>query len=92
MKENSSSLSLKRSFCCPSLSVHVSVNLLQQRVKGGVLCLFDLLHQLGMLGDQLPEVRQFLQQSGEKERVIGVIGQEMELQHSYDALLHPLNV
>lgn len=45
-----------------------------------------------MLGDQLPEVRQFLQQSGEKERVIGVIGQEMELQHSYDALLHSLNV
>lgn len=45
-----------------------------------------------MLGDQLPEVRQFLQQSGEKEGVIGVIGQEMELQHSYDALLHPLNV
>lgn len=45
-----------------------------------------------MLSDQLPEVRQFLQQSGEKESVIGVIGQEMELQHSYDALLHPLNV
>lgn len=45
-----------------------------------------------MLGDQLPKVCKFLQQSGEKERVIGVIGQEMELQHSYDALLHPLNV
>lgn len=78
--------------CCLSPSVHVSINLLQQWVKWGVFCFFDLLHQLCMLGDQLPEVRQFLQQSGEKEGVIGVIGQEMELQHSYDALLHPLNV
>lgn len=76
----------------PQPSVHVFVDLLQEWVKRGVLCLFDLLHQLCMLSDKLPEVRQFLQQLGEKESVIGVIGQQMELEHVHDALLHLLDV
>lgn len=45
-----------------------------------------------MLSDKLPEVRQFLQQLGEKESVVGVIGQQMELEHVHDGLLHLLDV
>ncbi|TNN37965.1 hypothetical protein EYF80_051874 [Liparis tanakae] len=48
--------------------------------------------QLGVLRDQLPEVSQLLQQLGEEEGVVGVIGQQVELQHLHDALLHPLDV
>ena len=60
-------------------SVHVSVDLLQERVKRSVFCLFDLLHQLSVLGDKLPEVGEFLQQLGEEESVVRVVGQQMEL-------------
>lgn len=63
----------------PQSSVHVSVDLLQEWVQRRVLCLFDLLHQLCMLSDQLPEVSQFLQQPGEEESVVRMIGQQMEL-------------
>lgn len=45
-----------------------------------------------MLSDQLPEVSQFLQQLWEEEIVVGVIGQQMELQHLHNALLHTLDV
>lgn len=56
-----------------------------------VLCLLDLLHQLRVLGDQLPKVSQFLQQLGEEEGVIRVVGQQVELQHVHDAFLHALD-
>lgn len=75
-----------------SSSVHVSVDLLQQRVQRRVLSLFDLLHQLRVLGDQLPQVGQFLQQPREQEGVVRVVGQQVELQHLHDVLLHPLDV
>lgn len=31
-----------------------------------------------MLGDELPEVGQFLQKSGKEEGVVGVVGQQVE--------------
>lgn len=75
-----------------SISVHVSVDLLQQGVERHVLCFLDLLDQLSMLGDQLPEVGQFLQQLGEEEGVVWVVGQQVEPQHLNNVLLHALNV
>lgn len=56
-----------------------------------VLCFLDVLHQLSMLGDQLPQIGQFLQQSGEQEVVVGVVGQQVEPQHLDDALLQLLH-
>lgn len=56
-----------------------------------VLCLLDLLHELRVLGDQLPQVGKFLQQLGEEECVVRVVGQQVELQHVHDALLHALD-
>lgn len=63
---------------CAVLSVHVPVYFLQERVQRRVLRRLDFLHQLSMLRDQLPEVSQFLQQSGEKEGVVGVVDQQVE--------------
>lgn len=63
---------------CANSSVHVPVYLLQQRVQRRVLRCFDFLHQLSMLGDQLPEVSQLLQESGKEEGVVGVVGQQVE--------------
>lgn len=60
-----------------------------------ILQCLDFLHQLSVLGDQLPEVGQFLQQPGEEEVVVGVVGQQVELQCLDDAflqLLHQRNV
>lgn len=76
---------------CPIFSVHVPVYLLQERVQRGVLRCLDFLHQLSMLGDQLPEVSQFLQQSGEEEAVVGVVGQQVEPQCLNDAFLQLLH-
>lgn len=45
-----------------------------------------------MLGDQLTEVGQFLQQIGEEEGVVWVVGQQVEPQHLNNVLLHALNV
>lgn len=73
------------------LLIHVSVDLLQQRVQRRVLCFLDVLHQLSVLRDQLPEVSQFLQQSGEQEAVVGVVGQQVEPQHLHDGLLQLLH-
>lgn len=59
------------------MSVHVSVDFLQERVQRGVLRRLDLLDQLSVLRDQLPEVGQLLQQPGEEEGVVGVVGQQV---------------
>lgn len=45
-----------------------------------------------MLGDQLTEVGQFLQQIGEEEGVVWVVGQQVELQNLNNVLLHALDV
>lgn len=45
-----------------------------------------------MLGDQLPEVSQLLQQSGEEEAVVRVIGQQVEPECLNDAFLQPLHL
>lgn len=73
------------------LSIHVSVYLLQERVERRVLRLLDLLHQLSVLGDQLPEVSQLLQQPGEEEAVVGVVDQQVAPQHLNDCLLQLLH-
>lgn len=44
-----------------------------------------------MLGDQLPEVGQFLQQPGEEEVVVRVVGQQVEPQCLNDAFLQLLH-
>lgn len=56
---------------------------MQRRVFGGL----DLLHQLSVLGHQLAQVGQFLQQSGEEEGVVGVVGQQVEPQRLHNSLL-----
>lgn len=71
-------------------SVHVPVYFLQQRVQGSFLCRLNFLHQLSMLSDQLPEVSQLLQQPGEKEGVIWVIGQQVEPQRLNNVFLQLL--
>jgi len=71
-------------------SVHVPVYLLQERVQRRVLRHLDLLHQLSMLGDQLPEVGQFLQQSREEEVVVRVVGQQVEPECLNNAFLQLL--
>lgn len=76
---------------CVICSVHVPVYLLQEWVQPRILCFLDVLHQLSVFGDQLPQVGQFLQQSGKQEVVIGVVGQQVEPQHLDDALLQLLH-
>lgn len=77
----------------PGPSVHVSVDLLQQRVQGGVrLRLLDHLHQLCVLRDQLPQVCHLLQEFGEEEGVVRMVVLEMEFEHVHNPLLHFLNV
>ncbi len=68
---------------------------MQERVQRRVLCCLDFLHQLSMLGDQLPEVGQFLQQPGEEEVVVRVVGQQVEpqcLNNAFLQLLHQRHV
>lgn len=60
-------------------------------MQRGVLRRLDVLHQLSMLGDQLPEVGQLLQQPGEEEAVVGVVGQQVEPQCLNDAFLQLLH-
>lgn len=76
----------------PRCSIHVSVDLLQERMQRRILRLLDLLHQLRVLGDQLPQVGQLLQKLGEEEGVVRVVGQQVEPQDLHDALLHTLDV
>lgn len=74
-------------------SVHVPVDLLQQRVQRGVrLRPLDDLHQLGVLGDQLPEVRHLLKKFREEKGVVRVVTLQVESEHVHDALLHSLDL
>lgn len=74
-------------------SVHVSVDLLQQRVQRGVrLGLLDDLHELRMLRDQLPKVHHFLKKFREEKGVIRMVALEVELEHVHDPFLQLLNV
>lgn len=74
-------------------SVHVPVDFLQQRVQGGVrLRLFDDLHELRVLCDELPEVCHFLKEFWEEEGVVWVVGLQVKFEHVHNALLHFFNV
>lgn len=74
-------------------SVHVPVDFLQQGVQGCVrLRLFDDLHQLCVLGDQLPEVCHFLKEFWEEKDVVRVVGLQVKFEHMHNALLHFFNV
>lgn len=76
--------------------VHVLVDLLQKWVQRCLrLCLLDLLHQLGVLRHQLPQVSHLLQQLGEEVLGIRVVGLQVKLQRLQDVvldLLHLLHV
>lgn len=74
-------------------SVHISVDLLQQWVERRVrLGLFDDLHQLCVLRDQLPEVHHFLKEFWEEKGVIRMVALQVKFEHVHDTLLHFLNV
>lgn len=74
-------------------SVHVPVDFLQQWVQGGVrLGLFDDLHELRVLSDELPEVCHFLKEFWEEKDVVWVVGLQVKFEHVHNALLHFFNV
>ena len=72
-------------------SVHVPVNLLQERMERRVLRRLNVLHQLSMLGDQLSQVGQLLQQLREEEGIVTVVGHQMKLQSLHNTLLESLH-
>lgn len=75
------------------VSVHVPVDLLQQRVQSRVrLRLLNDLHQLRMLGDKLPQVRHFLKKFREEKGVVRVVALQVEFEHVHNPLLHFFNV
>lgn len=74
-------------------SVHVLVDLLEQGVQRGLgLRLFDPLHHLGVLGDQLPQVSHLLQQFGEEVLGVRVVGLQVELEGAQDGVLDGLHL
>ena len=60
--------------------------------RGLGLGLLDALHQLGVLGDQLPQVSHLLQQFGEEVLGVGMVGLQVELEGTQDGVLDGLHL